>query len=432
MPNASRRRFLSRIAAITAGCSATGLLQLAPLDCPRCAGESPAADSAGSEQPLRDALLYTTQGRSARIDVAGAHQQYFDFKVPGQATWQPGPIFPDGRRIVFLSMEPRRDGPGKAFDAYYTQTPTHLWLYDLPSGELTELCTQDRVAPFVTPALLIDDERMLVQVVRDGVGQIYNVKLDGSDAREFTQAGEGLPYGLSLSPDGRRVAFHLASPAGYQVWTSDLVGKNRQLIAADPAHLYFGTSWSPDGQSVLFVDCHFQDDPGHDWADVCVARVEGGPHRVLTTGQSMWFAATYGNADTRGGGSNLPSWTRDGKILYPRRRPNSKVAWEYQAQRPDTDHFNRDFKPELAQGGTEICRLDPLDGSCEVLMDNEPGIWDFRAAQSPNGRWVAFCRAATGEAPALWVFDAESGAARELTRGWNDRGADHPKWLVVR
>lgn len=34
-----------------------------------------------------------------------------------------GPALPGGR-VVLLSMEPRRDGPGRPFDDYYTQTPT--------------------------------------------------------------------------------------------------------------------------------------------------------------------------------------------------------------------------------------------------------------------------------------------------------------------
>ena len=59
------------------------------------------------------------------------------------------------------------------------------------------------------PALLLSDERLLVQVVRDE-GAIFSMNLDGSDARAFTQLGEGLPYGLSLRPDGQRVAYHLA------------------------------------------------------------------------------------------------------------------------------------------------------------------------------------------------------------------------------
>ena len=431
----NRRQFLSRAAA-TAGMTTFAMAAAAPW---RRGWAAENASSEAASQPTTEKavgadaaweLLYTTQGKSARIGLNGGEPRYFDFPIPNQATWQPGPILPNGKGLIFLSMESRRDGEGKSFDKYYTQTPTHLWLYDLKTSDLRELCTKDRPAPFITPALLLGDDRLLIQVVRDGVGQIYSVNLDGSDAREFTRAGEGLPYGLSLSPDGERVAFHLASPAGYQVWTSNLDGQDRRLVAADPAHLYFGTSWSPDGKSILFVDCHYHSDPGHDWADVCVGTEDGSPHRVLTKDQSMWFAATYGNPETRGGGSNLPAWTSDGRILFPRRFPDSKVAWEFQPQRPDVDHFNRDFKPELARGGTEICRLDPRDGSCEPLLRNEPGVWDFRASESPDGRLITFCRAKTGEAPSLWVMNADGGEARRLTGGWEDRGADHPRWLA--
>jgi TolB protein len=383
----------------------------------------------GAAEP-RLQILYTTQGKAARINIDGTGQQYFDFDVPNQATWQPGPVFPDGRRLIFLSMEPRRDVAGKSFDDYYTQTPTHLWIHDLVSGSLQEICTRDRLAPFITPALLLDGDRLLIQVVREKIGQIYSVRFDGSDAREFTRAGEGLPYGLSSSPDGTRIAFHLASPTGYQIWTSNVNGHARQLVAADPEHLFFGTSWSPDGTSILFVDCHYREDPGHDWADVCIATDGGTQHRTLTSGQSMWFAATYGNLETRGGGSNLPSWTQDGKILFPRRSPDAKVAWEYQPQRPDVDHFNRDYKPELSRGGSAIYRLDPRSGNMEPLTCNESGVWDFRAVQSPDGRWIAFCRAAVGEPPALWVMQSDGSHPRELTRGWQNLGADHPRWLA--
>ncbi len=399
-----------------------------------CAGVAAAAGAgrfalAAANEPSPARLFFTSQGKTAIVDADGGGLRYFDFEVPNQATWQPGPMFADGHRVVFLRMEPRRDGPGRPFGEYYTQTPTHLWIHDLNAGGLKEICDKERLAPFVTPALLLSDERILVQVVRDNVGQIFSMRLDGSDAREFTKAGEGMPYGLSLSPDGRRVAFHLASPKGYQVWTSDLEGGNRVQVAAAPEHLYFGTSWSPDGKWILYVDCHYHQDPGHDWADVCIGRADGGKHRVLTEGQSMWFAATYGDTKTRGGGSNLPAWTRDGAILFPRRLEGSKVPWEYQPNRPDVDHFNRDFKPEQARGGTEICRLDPRDGSATVLTHSEPAVWDFRACQSPDGRYIAFCRAAVGEAPALWLMDTNGKNARHITRGIDDKGADHPRWL---
>lgn len=374
-------------------------------------------------------LCFVSQGRTGLIHADGSGLRFLEFEVPNQATWQPAGFFPDGRRVLFLSMEPRRDGPGRPFDEYYTQTPTHLWIYDLDSGSLEEIATRDRLAVFYTPQLLLGEERMLVQVVRKGVGQVFNMKLDGTDAREFTRAGEGLPYGFSLSPDGRRVAYHLASPTGYQVWTSDPEGGHRSLVAAHPDHLYFGPRWSPDGEWLAFEDCHFREDPGHDWADVCLARPDGSELRVLTQGQAMWFGATYGSPENRGGGSNLVAWTPEGAILFPRRLPGSRVAWEFQAHRPDTDHFNRDFKPELAQGGTEICRLDPRDGSITRLTRSDPPVWDFRATAAQEGGLIAFCRAATGEAPALWVMDADGGHPRLLTKGLDDRGADHPQWL---
>jgi TolB protein len=374
-------------------------------------------------------LLFTSRGRTAIVDADGSGLRYFDFAAPGQATWQPAGVFPDGWRMVVLSMEPRRDGPGKSFDEYYTQTPTHIWIYDLAADTLAEICTKDRRAPFMTPALLVGDDRLLVQVVKDRVGQIVSMQLDGSDQRDFTRPGEGLPYGLSLSPDGKRVAFHLASPQGYQVWTSDTDGQDRVRVAADPSHLYFGTNWSPDGKWIVYVDCHYQQDPAHDWCDVCIGRADGSEHRVLTEGQSMWFAATYGSPSTRGGGSNIPNWTRDGRILFPRRTPGAKVPWKYQAGRTDVDHFNRDFKPELAKGGTEICRLDPATGEVEAMTASDPPVWDFRASESPDGKWLVFCRAATGEAPAIWTADADGANAKRITQGQDNQGADHPRWL---
>jgi TolB protein len=411
---ASRRAFLERCALASGAIAFAGAT-------PLCAQQP------SNTEPAR--FFFTSQGKTGIAAADGSGLRYFDFQAPGQATWQPGPMLPDGRRVILLSMEPRRDGPGKPFDEYYTQTPTHLWIYDLKSAALEEICAKDRLAAFVTPALLVGDDRLLVQVVRASAGQIYSVRLDGSDPREFTRAGEGLPYGFSASPDGRRVAFHLASPQGYQVWTSDADGSNRVLVAGHPDHLYFGTSWSPDGKWIVYVDCRYKEDPAHDWCDVCVGRADGSEHRVLTRGQAMWFAATYGDPQTRGGGSNQPAWTRDGAILLPRRLPDSKVPWEYQAGRADVDHFNRDFKPELARGGTEICRIDPRDGQLTPLTRSRPPVWDFRASESPDGRHVVFCRAATGGAPAIWVMDANGQNQREITKGQDNRGADHPRWL---
>jgi len=383
----------------------------------------------GKGRPAR--ISFVSQGKTALINSDGTGLRYLDLNEPNQETWQPGGFFPDGRRLILLSLEKRRDGPGRPFDEYYTQTPTHLWIYDIDSGALEEIATRDRMAVFYTPQLLLGDNRMLVQVVRNKIGQIFSMNLDGTDARAFTRPDEGFPYGLSLSPDGRRVAYHLAGGAGYEVWTCDTAGGDRLRVASKPGHIYFGPAWSPDGLWLAYQDCDPARDPAHDWSDICVSRADGSAQRSLTDGQPMWFGATYGNPQNRGGGSNLVAWTRAGALLFPRRLPGSKVAWEFQPQRPDTDHFNRDYKPELARGGTEICRLEPDNGAVTQLTHSAPATWNFRASESPDGRQVVFCRAATGGVPAVWVMDADGSHARELTRGLGDRGADHPRWLPL-
>jgi hypothetical protein len=109
--------------------------------------------------------------------------------------------------------------------------------------------------------------------------------------------------------------------------------------------------------------------------------------------------------------------------------PESKVPWEYQAQRPDTDHFNRDFEPALTSGGTQICRIDIATGASEPLTPAQEGGWDFRQSQSPNGALLLFCRAPTGESPSIWVAADNGQNARVLTGGLDEMGADHPRWL---
>ena len=414
--SSNRRQFLAQCAAFGVGLSWTACRGL---------GQVPILEG------KLEKLFFNSQGRTALINADGSGLRSFDFNVPDQVTWQPGPFLSDGRRMIFLSMEARRDGPGRPFNEYYHQTPTHLWLYDIESDSLTEICTRERLAVFYTPALLLSDERILVQVVRDSGGQIFSMNFDGSDAHEFTRLGEGLPYGLTLSPDGERVAYHLASPQGYQIWTSRSDGSDRVRVAANPDHLYFGPKWSPDGRWLLFQACRYKTDPGHDWSDLCIVHPDGSDFRMLTEGQAMWFGASYGHPENRGGGSNLAEWTRDGQILFPRRLPNSKVPWEFQPLRPDTDHFNRDYKPKLAQGGTEVCRLNPNDGTLERLTQCDPPVWDFRISESPSGKQIVFCRAKTGGMPELFVMGFDGGAPRLLTSGFERRGADHPRWLPV-
>lgn len=85
--------------------------------------------------------------------------------------------------------------------------------------------------------------------------------------------------------------------------------------------------------------------------------------------------------------------------------------------------------PEGPDQPDAVSSPDPRDGSVTALTRSDPPAWDFRASESPDGQHVAFCRAKVGEAPAIWVMDADGKDPRRITQGIDDLGADHPRWL---
>lgn len=364
------------------------------------------------------------------VNADGSGQRVLRFDVPGQATWQAAGILPGGR-VLMLSLEPATFGPDRPYDRFYWQTRTRVWSYDPATDRLTELAARSRLADYYTPQALLPEDRVLMLVARAPGTQVYSMRLDGSDPREFTRLGEGVPYGFAVSPDRRRVAFHLAGEGGYRIFTSALDGSDRRLVAGDPGHLYFGPAWSPDGGRLAYEDCMPGPDPGHNWCDARLSDARGrGDHRLVTQGQSLWFAAVYGSPARRGGGSNLLAWLSAEHVVAARRLPASRVAWEYQAGRPDTDHFNREYRPEQAHGGTHLCRYEISAGHWTALTPAQDGRWDFRATPSPDLSRIAFCRARTGQMPELWVMRADGHGARRVSTGIDGAGCDHPRWLT--
>ena len=372
-------------------------------------------------------------GASGRLATTGAEATtgttvwYPEPDVPGMSSWSWGPIFEDRRRVILSSYE-----PGKAWEG---NVRVHLWIYDLVDDRLLEeIALKNRPAPFMgCTHILPGEDRLVMHPIIDGKQRIWIMDVDGSDPQEITSAEDGFVYCVQISPDSRRFAYHSTMLTGrdsYCIFVSDLDGGNRVEVAATPGHLYFGPMWSPDGRWLIYQDCHYPDDPGHDWADLGLGSPDGAGQRKITRGQRQWFATSYGNPDSRGGGSNIAQWTPDGKhVTYTRAEPGSRTAWSYQAQRPDTDHFNRDYYPEDARGGTALCLLDPFTGEETEFIPFEERVWNFRSAWSPDGSLFAFSRAEVGSPSEIWLADADGGNAHMLTDGYEHLGADHPVWV---
>ena len=347
------------------------------------------------------------------------------FGIEGQVNWAPALTFADGKRIVVLSME---EGL-----CHLDTTRTHLWIYDLGADRLEPLLQGYRPVPYATAVgLLPGENRIITGHNSAGVNRHVISDLDGGHAEEIPLPDDGFSYCLQPSPDSKRVAFHTSSKrGGYRISVMNWDGSDLVEVAGDAEHLFFGPSWSADGQWLLFADCRHRQDPEHMRSDLCVVRPDGADFHRLTEDQSHWLSPVYGGPDTKGGGSEVPHWMPDGRhVTCVRLKPGSVTPWPLQENPAVDDHFNRDFRPGAARGGTDLCLLDVFAGTHQVLTNNPEGVWDFRATPSSDGSQISFCRSRTGEPSELWLLDVAGGGARYLTTGMDHSGIDHPKWMA--
>jgi Tol biopolymer transport system component len=96
------------------------------------------------------------------------------------------------------------------------------------------------------------------------------------------------------SPDGKKIAFNSKRSGIYQIWVSESDGSNPRMITSQPG----GTgspSWSPDGTQIAF------DTEGGGHAEVWIIGAEGGAARRLLSKPAESF---------------IPNWSSDGKWIY--------------------------------------------------------------------------------------------------------------------
>jgi Tol biopolymer transport system component len=392
---------------------------------------------------LAERIVFHSHGRLGIISAdarSGTEPRYLDFDVPGVATWGYGPVLDGGRRIILLSVDDGKPWEGTA--------RSRIWIYDLsrssdPTDGLTEIGTVDRPADYMpVAAILPGEERMIVNPLIDGTQRVWTMNLDGSDQRALSDEKVGFAYGVSVSPDSKQVTFHASNPTdGYGIYVTDIdpvdgnvdgnVDAACRKVASDPGHIVFGPSWSPDGQWIAYTNCDGVNDPGHDWADIWVVSPDGEEQMAVGWGRNHWLSPAWGTKEWHGRGSNVSTWSPlSNTLTYTRGTEGSRPPWVFQADRPDTDHFNRELVPEQAMGGTDICLADVDIGSTvPITQSGSNNMWDFRTVWSPDGSRIVFCRAMVGRPSELWIMDTDGRNQRALTLGWEHRGADHPRWI---
>lgn len=198
----------------------------------------------------------------------------------------------------------------------------------------------------------------------------------------FAQHANPLISFPALSPDGSEMAF------SYQgdIWTADANGANPRRLTI---HEGYETKpfWTPDGKGIVFRS----DRNGNN--DIFYVDLTSGLPKQLTFHSS----------------NDTPSdVTQDGKVIFHGNRNYQQIEWDNEVQ---VVHLS---------GGTPYRYLNALG---------------FYAAQSPNGRFVAFVKGSCRDereaydGPAntdIWLYDSQNNSYSQLT---TDTHNDiHPKW----
>jgi len=302
---------------------------------------------------------------------------------------------PDGEKAIVLSgWESPENGAWEEEHKTFRMTEgwkLDIYLSDIRSGAFSNLTAVERVSDYNSGLVYVPGESgdLMFTALIDGVSHPFLMKHDGTNKRDMSQGKDGFIYGVSASPDGKRVAYH----KDYQIVVADADGtKLRHIETGNPFN--FVPQWSPDGAWLLFVsgehyDCH-----------PFIVRPDGtGLRKLAERGGYDGVTTVYDVFDFHGGSSDVPVWNARGEGIY--------------------------FTAKVGES-VELMTA-TLGGEVTQLSHSRPGVTHYHPKPSPDGEWLAFGSTRGGNRQ-IYVMPAGGGEARAITRVPRGFGAMWAYW----
>ena len=151
---------------------------------------------------------------------------------------------PDGKQIAFWRKPPGAPDWPQKYAVYIINND------DSNLHRLTNENTKEG-----QPSWSPDGHHIAFSSYRSGTSQIYRMNLATKEIRQLTHT-DGLTVEPSWSPDGKYIAYRDDSPNGqFTVYVMrDDGGGQRELVPGDFWHLRSFPCWSPDSQSVMYIE----------------------------------------------------------------------------------------------------------------------------------------------------------------------------------
>jgi dipeptidyl aminopeptidase/acylaminoacyl peptidase len=278
--------------------------------------------------PMRSALmpafflLFLAAPALAQEDVSESGKKRMTMRESLlMPSWGSYRLSPDHSKLVFTKRE---------MDPEEWESVTHLWVYDLETGDSFQLTNSPRGES--NPRWLPDGRVMFTSRRGDGEdveNRLWVISLQGGEAKAFFD-DEDAPSNGDFTEDFERVAFTKESDrpdkeeweerekkrddAYYaekkltytHIWVYDSeTGEDHQLTEGEYDHQ--GPQWSPDGEWIAFTSNRTQtrmgDPDRSDNSDILIIPAGGGEPRNLTS---------FNTGPDRG-----PVWSPDGtRIAY--------------------------------------------------------------------------------------------------------------------
>jgi Tol biopolymer transport system component/DNA-binding winged helix-turn-helix (wHTH) protein len=197
------------------------------------------------------------------------------------------------RQLTFddeaISRYPDYAADGRvAYEQLAAGRPVTAWVMD-DEGQNKEALSLGLPVSVRWPQWDLEGKRVLalVEPGKDLPPYFGWIDLSTRQLRRIPVPSPGTATQPSLSPDGRRLAFHLVAPDGtVNVWVQDLDGGARRQVTFDPEAISY-PRWSQDGRW-LAVNVKRGED-----TQVGVVSAGGGPVEQLTSGRGIRWPYTF-------------------------------------------------------------------------------------------------------------------------------------------